>query len=198
MIVIGLCGGSGSGKGSVARIFAAHGIPSVDCDAVYHKIVGSPGGCLDELVGEFGTGILSYGILDRRALAETVFSDKTGTRVKRLNAITHKYVIAEAERMMDGYRKDGVRAVVFDAPLLFESGYDKKCDVTVAVIADRSRRVARIMERDGLTADAARRRIDAQLSDDFLIKNSDYVIHNNGTTADLTKAADELIDKILF
>ena len=70
--------------------------------------------------------------------------------------------------------------------------------LTVAVIADRSRRVARIMERDGLTADAARRRIDAQLSDDFLIKNSDYVIHNNGTTADLTKAVDELIDKILF
>jgi pantetheine-phosphate adenylyltransferase len=105
--------------------------------------------------------------------------------LEKLNEITFKYTLAAIEERLP---KSG--SVVIDAPLLFESGLDTKCDVTIAVLARLNVRVKRIMGRDNITEEQALIRINAQKSDDFFIKSADYVVNNNGE--DLTHAVVKL------
>jgi dephospho-CoA kinase len=179
MLVIGLTGPSGAGKGVVSHQFAAYGIPVIDADKVYHKLLIPPSACLCELVQAFGPQILaSDGTLNRKALGEIVFSDQE--KLSKLNEITHRYVMASVREQINAYRLQNMRAVVLDAPQLFEAGADKDCDVIVSVLADPSIRVERIVQRDGITEDAARHRIASQKSDDFFRAHAHYVIENNG------------------
>ena len=106
--IIGLCGGSGSGKGSVAELFLEYGIPSVDTDAVYHDITSSPSPCLDALVAEFGTDILTPdGALDRKKLSGIVFFGQDSIkRREKLNAISHKYVLAKTREILSVYENN--------------------------------------------------------------------------------------------
>ena len=181
MKVIGLCGGSGSGKGTVSSIFLENRIPAVDTDAVYREMTQTDSPCLRALALEFGDVIISeYGSLNRKALAELVFSgDGCEKRLKRLNEITHKYILDETRSRLEQFRSDGFLAAIVDAPVLFESGFDKECDLIVCVIADRDIRLSRIIERDNIDIAAATRRIDSQMSDEELISRSDFVIYNN-------------------
>lgn len=189
MKLIGLCGGSGSGKGAVSSLFGNYGIPAIDTDAVYHDITSHPSDCLDALASEFGPSVVNGGRLDRAALREIVFnSPDSAEKLNRLNAITHKYIIDETEKIISAYEKDGFRGVIIDAPLLFESGLDKRCDTVIAVLANREVRIARIMLRDGITLDAARARIDAQLSDAELVNRANIIIRNDGTIDELKSA----------
>lgn len=184
MKVFGLCGVSGSGKGAVSTCFLRRGIPSVDTDAVYHDITSKPSPCLDELAKRYGKTIISEsGALRRDVLGEIVFAD--GAALSDLNAITHKYILAEARKVIKEKGELGIPFILIDAPLLFESGFDRECDGVIAVVADLDLRIARICERDGITEEAARRRISRQTSDDFLVSHADYVIENNGTPAEL-------------
>ena len=179
MLVIGLTGPSGAGKGEVSRLFAAHGVPVIDADKVYHNLLIPPSACLYELVYHFGPQILSPDkTLNRRALGEIVFSDDA--LLAKLNEITHRYVMAEIRKKMNELRLDEVRAAVLDAPQLFEAGANKDCNIIVSVLADREVRIERILQRDGIDRATALRRIDAQKSDEFFRKHSDYVIENNG------------------
>ena len=101
MKVIGLCGGSGSGKGVVAEIFSSHNIPIIDADAIYHGLTSSPGQCLDELREEFGEEIIRNNALYRPALAKIVFaSENAAERRSRLNEITHKFVMNRERTML--------------------------------------------------------------------------------------------------
>ena len=200
MKIIGLCGGSGSGKSEVSRIFSDFGIPAIDLDKVYHDITGRPSECLTDLTREFGVGILKTdGTLDRDALRSIVFcSDKSDEKLKRLNKISHYHVIVETEHILDEYRKSGIAAAIVDAPLLFESGFNKKCDVVIGVSADREIRISRIMHRDGITREAAELRISKQLSDDFIIKNVDIVIKNDHSLSELNKMIESIINTKIF
>ena len=184
MLVIGLTGPTGAGKGAVASIFARYGIPVINADCVYHELITPPSSCLQELVEEFGKQILlADGRLDRRALGGIVFSDPAAR--EKLNSITHRYVMEEVQGQMERFRREGVRVAVFDAPQLFEAGAHKACGAVVSVLADRGIRLERIMARDGLTAEAAMRRILAQKSDDFFKTHSDYIVENNGSLESL-------------
>ncbi len=186
MKVIGLCGGSGSGKGAVARILSGFGIVHIDTDLVYHEITSRPSACLDALRAEFGDGIAPNGSLDRAGLRDIVFAEPfSRERLARLNQITHAYVIEEAERRINECRLNGERGVIIDAPLLFESGLDSRCDRVIAVVASRELRLARIMLRDGISLDTAKKRIDAQLSDEALSAKADYTVTNDGTLEEL-------------
>ena len=183
MLTIGLTGPSGAGKGVVGAVLASHGIPSIDTDRVYHKLLVPPSACLDALVGRFGKGILSPdGTLDRRALASIVFAEGREDDHRALNEITHAFVLDEVRRMVRIYASEGssLAAVAVDAPLLFESGYADECDVTLAVLADRDLRRERIMVRDGLPSEAADARLNAQKPDEFYTERADYVIRNDG------------------
>ncbi len=179
MLVIGLTGPTGAGKGEISRIFAAYGVPVIDADAIYHTLLIPPSECLNELVYNFGHGILTAGgALDRGALADIVFSNPE--LLDQLNTITHRYVMTAIRKKLDELRRDEVRAVVLDAPQLFEAGANKDCNIIVAVLAERETRMERIISRDGIDREAALRRIASQKSDDFFRTHADYIIENNG------------------
>ena len=195
--VIGLCGGSGSGKGAVCSAFQALGAPTIDTDAVYHEVTSYPSKCLLELAAEFGDEIIKDGALDRRTLASRVFgADATAEKRERLNKITHKYVLDEARTRISAFEKAGHKLAVVDAPLLFESGFNNECDVVIAVVANIDVRIQRIVARDNITAEHAKARIASQLTDSWLAEHSDIVIENNGDMSALISQVNEIYKKI--
>lgn len=181
MLIIGLTGPSGAGKGEVGAILSSLGIPHIDTDRVYHQIITPPSPCLEELVAEFGCDILTPdGNLDRGALAARVFADGHGDDHKKLNAITHKYVLDKVREHCDEFQKQGKNAVCVDAPLLFESEFDSECHKVISVLADKEIRISRIIARDGIPRERAEARINAQKDDGFYVSRADAVIYNNG------------------
>ena len=195
MKVIGLCGGSGSGKGEVCRLFARFGVPSVDTDAVYRSLTEQKSDCLDEITEHFGTGVLNTdGSLNRQALAEIVFSDKDALRT--LNSITHKHILNVCRASINNARMRGDEMILIDAPLLFESGFNRECDVVIAVVAPIDTRIARIVLRDGITEEAAERRIASQIDDAFYYENADFVINNGKDIFALNKSVEEIYVKL--
>ena len=189
MKIVGLCGGSGSGKGKVCEIFREKGIPCIDTDAVYRQLTGQPGALLDALIEEFGNEIISDDkSLNRGALARIVFSSENKEyKLSRLNEIAHKYILDETRRILASHRAGGSELGVVDAPVLFESGFDKECDIIISVVADRQTRISRIIARDHITSADAEQRIASQMSDDELISRSDYVIYNNSDIESLNE-----------
>lgn len=184
MLVIGLTGPSGSGKGVVGRFFEERGIPVLDTDAVYHALIDRPSACTQELKENFGDTILTAdGGVDRKKLAALVFGESNGQkeRLLLLNRITHRYVLDTCRHWLKAKKEEGKRGAVIDAPLLYESGFDKECDRVIAVLASRESRLARIMLRDGLTVTDAERRLASQPMDDFYTDKADFIIQNDGT-----------------
>ncbi len=196
MFVIGLAGGSGSGKSIVSNVFREAGYFIYDTDKIYHEMTSVKSDCTLALADAFGDDILfPNGSLDRRRLADIVFNETCDASEARhmLNRIAHSHVSAAFRKYLDG-QTDGV--VVLDAPLLFEAGMEKMCDITVAVIADRLTRIERIMMRDGITRSQAERRIAAQKTDDEFRILCDYCLVNNGTPDELISETNDLINII--
>lgn len=186
MLIIGLTGPSGAGKGEVGALLASLGVPCIDTDALYHRIITPPSPCLDELVREFGKEILAPdGKLDRRALAFRVFENGNDADHRRLNSITHRYVLDGVRDILRGYENDGITAACVDAPLLIESGFDKECDKVISVIADKDVRISRIILRDKISREQALARVNAQQSDSFYTSAADAVIQNDGDVSEL-------------
>ena len=198
MIVLGLTGPSGAGKGALARAFAAHDIPSLDTDAIYHELLIPPSPCLDTLVEAFGTGILTEtGELNRPALAAVVFGEGAApTLHQTLNRITHRFILDETRARLNQYEKEGKFAVLVDAPLLYESGFDGECHRVIAVVAPRELRLARIMARDSINAEAAEARFRAQKEDTFYTERADFVVCNDGDAEKLHRAAECILAKL--
>ena len=200
MKILGLTGPSGSGKGALEAFFAKHGIPFLDTDAVYHDITSKKSSpCLLELQAAFGDFILDKnGALDRPALAAYVFDETAdkASRLARLNDITHKYVLKEARAWLDEQEKKGYKAAIIDAPLLYESAFDRECDYVIAVLAPRETRIARIMLRDSITLKAAEARVNAQKDDDFYKSHADFVIVNDSSVERLDEEAKSVIARL--
>lgn len=192
MKIIGLTGPSGSGKGTVAKILEQYNIPTVDTDLVYRKILNPPSKCLEELKLNFGNDIMNPDkTLDRTKLASIVFSDPQ--KLKLLNSITHKYILERTSKRISYRRNRGYTAITIDAPALFESGFDSKCDFVITVTANRDIRISRIMSRDNIGRDAAEKRINAQPTIEFYTSKSKYTIENNGDISSLTNSIIEII-----
>lgn len=188
MLKIGLAGGSGSGKGTVSSLLSQAGIPSFDCDAVYHDLISRDGPLTREIVKAFGEGVRSKdGGIDRRSLADVVFHDND--KLAELNRITHKEILAVLAEWEKRAEQQGITAILVDAPLLFESGLDRECDLTLAVTAPTGVRIERIVSRDGITRKEAEERISAQISDEELSRRADVVISNG---EDLTHLVNEV------
>lgn len=185
MLRIGLTGGIGSGKSTVAAQLAAHGAVIVDADRIAREVVevGTPG--LAAVVEAFGPGILTAdGALDRPALAAVIFSDPEARA--RLDAIVHPLVRQRAGEVERAAPPDAV--VVHDVPLLVETGQAASYDLVLVVEADEEARVRRLVAR-GLSEDDARSRVAAQASDDQRRAVADVVLDNSGTT-------EQLIDQV--
>ncbi len=195
--IIGLTGPSGSGKTTLCKIADEFGIKSIDTDAVYHSLLVPPSQCLDELVAEFGAGILrSDGKLDRPSLAAIVFdeNDKEKTKLGRLGEITHKYVLEKTRKIIRSADSRGESAIIVDAPALYESGFDKECDFVICLLADKEARLHRIIDRDHLSEKRADERLGGQKEDSFYSDRADYTLTNDRDPYEMKRD----IEKILF
>lgn len=196
MKIIGLTGPSGAGKGFCYSFFEKNNIPCIDTDDVYHKLLIPPSRCVNELVENFGNEILDEdGGVNRKKLAEIVFSDSSHKKLEKLNHITHKYVLEQTYKMISEYIKQDKVAVVIDAPLLFEAEFDRFCDFTVAVISDEKTRLERIMARDSLPRKAALMRIKSQNSDEFYTSRASYIVVNNTDNLNLDNQLKKILTK---
>lgn len=193
MQIIGITGGSGAGKSEVCRILGERGIPIFDADKEYARIAAPNSPCVREIAQAFGDGVIDPdGSLRRRELGAIVFAPGAEDKRRLLNRITHRYVCSAAEAWLRECSARGERFAVIDAPMLFESGLNERCDTVVFVTADRQTRTDRIMRRDGIDEARARARIDAQHDDNFFRSRCDTVIEN-GRGAELAPAVDALL-----
>ena len=196
MKIIGLTGGSGSGKSIVAAALAEHGIRALDTDAVYHQMISANTPCTQELIESFGSSVAAEGGgIDRAALRRIVFEDGAlaPQRLTLLNRITHKYVLAECETWLTALEKSGAAFGVIDAPQLYESGFDARCDAVIAVTAPQSLRISRIMARDAITEEQALKRIRAQKDDAFFASHADFLIVNDENEEKVKKQVAEIL-----
>jgi dephospho-CoA kinase len=180
---IGLTGGIGSGKSTVAALLAARGAVVVDADRIAREVVepGTPG--LASVAEAFGRGILTpEGALDRAALAGIVFADPEARA--RLDAVVHPLVRHRTAELVAAAAADAV--VVNDVPLLVETGQASSYDVVLVVQADTETRVARLVQR-GLTEQDARARIAAQATDEQRRAVADVVLDNSGSPGELAE-----------
>ena len=185
--IIGITGRSGAGKGAACEIFREFGIPAIDTDAVYHELLSTKGDCTDELSAAFGSEILDQnGLVERKKLAARVFGqENTPALLHSLNSITHKYIMAKTRDIVQVHRQKGVRAVLIDAPQLFEAGVEKECDLTLGVIATDALCIERIMARDGISRENAEARLAAQHDNGYFQRHCTAVIENAGSKTDL-------------
>lgn len=184
-IVVGLTGPSGAGKSMASAAAKKYGFFVIDCDKTARDAVlpGSPG--IEALKKAFGSGILfPDGTLDRKALARAAFSSRENTELLNKTLFPHITALIEPELARP--------LVLLDAPTLYESGLNSRCDITIAVLAERELRLSRITERDGLTLSEARLRLNAGKPDEFYLERADKILYNNGE-ADSFKAAAELL-----
>lgn len=195
MKMIGLTGGIGSGKSTVARMLAAHGWTVVDADAVAREVVEPGEPALAELADAFGPTVLQPdGALNRAELARLAFRDAEHTQL--LNSITHPRIEARTAEFFDAARSAGVKFCVYDMPLLVDKGLHRDMDAVIVVDVDAETRVRRLVEHRGLDEVDARARIDRQISDVERLAAATYVIDNNGPLEELKPQVDAVIAKI--
>ena len=189
MVIVGITGGIGSGKGLATGFFRTRGAAVVDADVVAREVVqpGSP--LLHQIAAAFGRDTLQPdGSLDRSRLAEAAFASPEA--VAKLNAIVHPPVLAEIGRRLQRLARQGktqVACVV--APLLLEAGARRTVDRLLVMRAEEGERVRRVMARDGLTESEVRRRMAAQMPPDVQAQEADWVVD---TTAGKGKALAQL------
>jgi len=193
MEIIGLTGGSGVGKGTVARRMQQLGAGWVDADAVYRTLCETSEEMLTALDTAFGGVRTDTGALDRPKLARIVFASPE--QLQQLNALTIPYIRAASLEAFQRYADRPL--VVYDAPTLFQMGFDTFCSKTVGVIAAPERRAARIMRRDSLSEQAAYARIRAQPDAAFYRARCDYLIENDDDYAALRQKVDQLYTLLL-
>ena len=195
MKLIGLTGGIGSGKSTVAQLLVRHGWELVDADQIARDIVEPGQPALAELAQAFGEDILQEdGSLDRGLLASRAFSNREKTAV--LNSITHPRIHEETQARFDAARRAGADFVVYDMPLLVDKGLHKDMDATIVVDVDAEERVRRLVAYRGLDEEDARRRIEAQIPDDVRRAAADFIIDNNGPREALGEQVEGVVEKL--
>ncbi|GIO16629.1 dephospho-CoA kinase [Cohnella xylanilytica] len=181
---IGLTGGIATGKSTVSQMLERRGAALVDADRIAREVVEPGQAPLRQIAERFGQAVLNEdGTLNRRKLGQIVFSDEAER--KALEAITHPAIRAlMRERMerLEAERPD--RLVVVDVPLLFESKLQSLFEQVLVVYVPRSVQLTRLMERDGLAEEEARKRLDAQMDIEDKKRLADYVIDNSAGLAE--------------
>ena len=196
MRVIGLTGGTGSGKSTVSAYLKKRGCCIIDADEIARQLTAPGGEALDPIREKFGDYVFyDNGILDRKKLGNIVFNDEE--KLKILEEITTKIVIRKITDKIHQMKESGYEGIVIlDAPLLFEFGMEGLADENWLVICDRERRIKRLENRDGLSRREITDRMANQLSDEKKMDMADQSIDNSGSIDDLYCKIDQLIERI--
>ena len=194
MLVIGLTGGIGTGKREAARQLEELGALIISADQVGHEAYTVNTEAWEQVVATFGNGILQDDKeIDRRKLGGIVFSDPS--QLKKLNQIMHPRMARIVSDKIEAFRGQGVDTVVVEAALLFEAGWDSLVEEVWVTDASEEIIIGRLRERNGLSEEEAKKRINSQMDRMERIGRSDFVINNSGDMAELGTTIKELWDR---
>ena len=191
-IMIKLCvtGCLGSGKSTVCDTFKSVGIPVFNCDLESRRLLYENA---DKIISIFGKEVLQDGKLDRSLLGKLVFDNKD--ELKKLTDILHPLVHEEMEKFYEKYKSEPL--CVVENAILFETGGEKKFDYILTVAADEEIRIQRAMQRDNLSREEIMMKINHQLSQEYKVKNSDFVVYNNENRMNLNMQVADIYDIII-
>jgi len=175
---VGLTGGMGSGKTTVAAVFAALGIPVYSADDAAKRLMNEDESLKAQLIEKFGENTYTNGLLNRAHLAAEVFTDKD--KLTLLNSIVHPATIADGEKWM---QQQTTPYAIKEAAIIFESGSQRYLDYIIGVDAPVTLRIYRSMKRDHLSKEEVNARLNRQMDDAIKMKLCDFVINNNGQQA---------------
>lgn len=196
MITIGLTGSLGTGKSTVARMFAKEGAVVIDADAIVHEQLKKNGKAYKQVVKTFGKEVVSQEGIDRRRLAEIVFRDPK--KLKLLTSIVHPIALKEVQaRIKELKKQPKVRMVVVDAPVLIEAGWHSWVDYLVVVKASRGLQVRRLMAQRKMAKAEILRRLQSQLPIRKKISMADIVIDNRKSLEETQKQTHMIVQRLL-
>ena len=193
--IIGIVGGVGSGKSTVAGEFAKLGCSVIDADKIAHELLNKLA-VKEEIVGVFGAVLDSTGKIDRKKLADIVFAD--AKKLSSLNRIIHPLVLERAEELIRRYnRQRQVRAIVLDMPLLVEIGWDKRCERIVFVDCQKQKRMDRVKKLGIFDENQLKIRENFQISLDKKKRIADNFIDNNSEFSALVKQVANIFSQVI-
>lgn len=195
MRIIGITGNSGSGKSTVSKMISEnYEAKIIDADKIAKEMTMDNGEYLQAIKQTFGEDVIKDNTLDRKKIADIVFSNKT--EKEKLDSLTFEYVVRRIkEEIKKAQLKSDIKYIVLDVPLLFESKLNEVCNYTIGVTAPKIEKIKRICKRDNLSEEKALQRLNNQENDEFYIKKCDFIIENvdNEKTA---KRVNEIILKL--
>ena len=195
MKVIGLTGGIGSGKSTVSQFLAELGAVAIDADKIGHEAFKPDTETWGEVVATFGSQTLTpNGEIDRKKLGEIVFTNSKALAL--LNKIMHPRIYAQVKVKVEEYRRQGVKVVVLEVPLLVETDWASLVDEVWVTIAPESTVLKRLKEKSGMSEEQTLARIRSQLSSEERVKHADVVINTDCSLDELKARVKELWDKL--
>jgi dephospho-CoA kinase len=195
MKVIGLTGGIGSGKSTIAEYLTELGAKVVDADKVANEVYNPGTEGWRDVVNTFGEEVLTpAGEVDRKKLGEIVFNNPGA--MSQLNQMIHPRAYELVKSRLDEYRKQGVEIVVLEVILLFEAGWDHLADVKWVTVASEDTVVKRLMQERGLSEEEILARIRSQTPTEERVKLAEEVIYNDGSIEEMKKKVNELLEKL--
>lgn len=196
MLKLGLTGGIASGKSTISAYLRQAGLPIFDADQAARDAVAKGSEGLRQVVEAFGAEYLTEaGELDRAKIASLIFADKT--QLKKLEAILHKIVLAEAQAFLAQQENQGAKAAVLDVPLLIETGWHEFVDEVWLVSVSKEEQVQRAMKRSGMTREEVEARIKMQMPLEEKRRYAKVVLDNSGTLEATYAAIEKELQKIL-
>lgn len=178
MRIIGITGNSGSGKSTVSKMISEnYEAKIIDADKIAKEMTMNNGEYLQAIKQTFGEDVIKDNTLDRKKLADIVFSNKT--EKEKLDSLTFEYVVRRIkEEIKKAQIKSDIKYIVLDVPLLFESKLNEVCNYTIGVTAPKIEKIKRICKRDKLSEEKALQRLNSQPDDEFFIQQCDFIIEN--------------------
>lgn len=192
-MIIGITGSSGAGKSTICEALKKnYKAKIINADKIAKKLSKKGTSYLIDIIKKFGKDIVDEeGELKRKKLAEIIYSDPK--KREELNNCTFKYIKKEIEKEIEKINGDTI--AVIDAPLLFESELNKICDKVIGVISKKELQIERIVARDNIDYEQAEKRLAAQQTNEFYIKNCDDIIENNNNLVNVEKVIQDILEK---